>query len=290
LRNLRHWETRIVVVLEVQENNSNHSIDKFGDTGMRKKAYAIAVLGAAFVFAMVAGCGKNVTKYTFRDAGIEALEQGNYKNAIESFDKAIDSTSGLVGKFDTDVLKYRAEAEYLSEDYKAASDTYDVLMEINGEKPEYLNMRSVSRVGAGDYEGAVKDFRKSQEMDPEKKAPGYWKALLAAGEALEQSGEEDEAMNLYQTAVDAGRKSAELYNRMGLLSMKKKDWEGAELYFTRGDSAPDSAQVPELLFNRAVAMEYKGDFNKALELMQQYLSVCGTDEDAKREITFLKTR
>lgn len=255
---------------------------------MRKTAYTVAVLG--LVLAMAAGCGKKEDKYSFRDSGIEALNAGSYDSAIEAFDQAINSSRGLVGKFDLDVLKYRAEAEYLSGDYQAAINTYDILIKVDEERAEYLNMRSVSKAGAGDLAGAAEDYSRSTELDTEKKAPGRLNALLAAGAAMEKDGELNDAMALYEKAVSEGEQSAGLFNRMGLCKMANEDWDGAIGYFTKGLSAPDGSQVPELLFNQAVAEEHKGDFKTALDLMQQYISAHGSDKEAEREITFLKTR
>lgn len=256
-----------------------------------KTGYAAVILGLALTIAIGAGgCGKKENKYSYRAAGIEALNQGNYDGAVEAFDQAISSSKGLVGKFDVDVLKYRAEAEYLAGDYSSASDTYDVLIKVDGEKPEYLNMRSVSRAGAGDLKGSIEDYKRSAQLDTEKKAPGSLKALLAAGEAMEKEGAAPDAMNLYEEALKEGEQSAQLYNRMGLCRIAGEDWDGAAEYFKKGLLAPDSSLVPELLFNQAVAEEHKGEFKTALDLMQQYISAHGPDEEAEREITFLKTR
>lgn len=257
----------------------------------RKTGYGAAILGLALAVTVGAGgCGKKEDKYSYRAAGIEALNQGNYDGAVEAFDKAIDSSKGLVGKFDVDVLKYRAEAEYLAGDYTSSADTYDILIKVDGELPEYLNMRSVSKAGAGDLKGAIEDYKKSAGLDTEKKAPGRLKALLAAGAAMEKEGTVSDAMSLYEEALQDGEQSAELYNRMGLCKLAAEDWDGAAEYFKKGLSAPDSEQVPELLFNQAVAEEHKGEFKTALDLMQQYISAHGPDEEAEREITFLKTR
>lgn len=256
----------------------------------RKTGYGAAAIGLALILLMAPGCGKKENKYSYRDAGIEALNAGDYDGAIEAFDQAISTSKGLVGKFDMDVLKYRAEAEYLSEDYSAAADTYGILIQVDGEKAEYYNMRSVSRAGAGDLNGALEDYKKSDELDPGKKAPGRLKALLAAGAAMEEAKEEDQAMALYEAALAEGEESAELYNRMGLCEMAAEKWDEAIGYFTKGLSSPDGSQIPELLFNQAVAQEHKGDFKTALDLMQQYVSAHGSDEEAEREITFLKTR
>lgn len=255
---------------------------------MRKQKRAVLAVGLLVVLS--AGCGNRENRYTYREAGIEALNAGNYDEAVAAFDKAIDSSKGLVGKFDVDVLKYRAEAEFLAGDFNAAGNTYDVLIKVDEERPEYLNMLCVSKAGAGDLEGALADYKKSAELDPEKKAPGRGKALLAAGAAMEANGSIEEAKALYEEARTQGETSAELYNRMGLCEMAEKNWDKAVEYFGQGLSAPDANLVPELMFNQAVAQEYRGNFESARSLMEQYVSAHESDEEAVRELEFLKSR
>ena len=110
------------------------------------------------------------------------------------------------------------------------------------------------------------------------------------GTALEKAGDKESALAFYENALKAGEGGAELYNRKGLIKIGQKEWDEALQAFTEGLLAEEADQVPELLFNQAVVFEYQGEFEKALELMEQYVSVCGPEEDAMREITFLKTR
>lgn len=250
----------------------------------------VFLLTAGLCLGLMTGCGKSENRYTYRDAGIEALNAGDYESAIASFDEAINASKALVGAFDIDVLKYRAEAEYRAADYQAAADTYGILIQVDEERPEYLNMRCVSKAQAGDLSGALEDYNRAAELDTEKKAPGRAEALLAAGAALENQGAAAEAMALYEGAQAEGMDKAELYNRMGLCKFGEKDYDGAIAYFAQGLTKADAASVPELLYNQAVAYEYQGDFARARELMEQYVAEHGTDEEAVRELEFLKTR
>ncbi len=128
----------------------------------------LLVLTAGVCMSLTVGCGKSENKYTYRDAGIEALNAGDYESAIASFDEAINASNALVGAFDIDVLKYRAEAEYCAADYQAASDTYGILIQVDKERPEYLNMRCVSKAQTGDLSGALDDYKRAAELDTEK--------------------------------------------------------------------------------------------------------------------------
>lgn len=250
----------------------------------------IKILGLFLITAaLVCGCsGKE--RRELRQTGIEAMEAGDLERAVAAFDQVIEASEDTLGRLEMDVLKYRAESEYLLGDYKAASDTYGILIERDKERPEYFAMRCIARCEAGDWEGTVEDYRRLEEIDPKGETPAAFQALLAAGEALENQGNTGEAMELYLQAESRGKKSADLYNHMGICRLKEEDYADAQSYFDKGLWSEDAASVPELLFNKAVACEYQGDFAKALELMNQYVEAGGEDQEALREIEFLKTR
>lgn len=238
---------------------------------------------------LMTGCqsGKK-ERYAFRDTGIEQLNSENYEEAIEAFDQALDKSKGMVGDFELDVLKYRAEAEYKAGDYSAAAHTYDILLEVDGEKPEYLNMRCMSRALSGELDKALEDFTRSYSLD--KQAFAGEEAVLTLGAALEEGGQPLTAITLYEQALADGMNNSELYNRMGVCMLDEKDYDKAISYFEQGIAAGGQEAMDKLYFNQAVAYEYKGEFSKALELFERYNSTYGPDESAGREIAFLKTR
>lgn len=236
---------------------------------------------------LTAGCGQK-ERDGYRQSGIDALNAGNYEEALTAFDSAIKASDGRVGKFELDVLKYRGEAEYRLEDYKAAAHTFDTLIQVEGEKPEYLNMRAMSSAALGQWEKALEDYSRAGELNPA--APGRANALLAVGKSMEEHGQTDQAMSLYQQAALDQNAGAELYNRMALCRMKEKEWDEALQYIQTGIEMGEEAWMPKLRYNEAVVYEYQGDFKKALELMESYAKEYGPDDAAEHEIAFLKTR
>ena len=62
------------------------------------------------------------------EAGVAAAEAGNYEDAIAAFDSAL-KPGGAIGKFETDVLLNRAEAEYRQGSYDKALETYRLVAE-----------------------------------------------------------------------------------------------------------------------------------------------------------------
>ncbi len=105
---------------------------------MRRFVWNMVVMSLAAMLLMT-GCGaKTKEKLELRNAGIDKLNAGDYHGAIESFDQALERSKKVVGEFELDVLKYRADAETGAEDYEAAAHTYEVLCQVEEEKPEYL--------------------------------------------------------------------------------------------------------------------------------------------------------
>lgn len=277
---------------------------------MRKTVY-IMILSGCISAMLLTGCQSGKEKYTFRDTGIEQLNAGNYSEAIQSFDQALDKSDGLVGTFELDVLKYRAEAEYKAEDYSAAAHTYEVLSQVDEPRPEYAVMQNIFYIKAGDLDKAIEVYQavygpeagtgdgqddkdgkaeKKSESAVEPAASNQVTILLPLGQALTEAGRMDEARTLYQQAVDGGVQSDELYNRIGLCELEAGNLDQAMSYFDAGMMMPDEGARQKILYNQAVVCERKQDFAKALELLESYAATYGSTPEVEKEITFLKSR
>lgn len=255
-------------------------------------------------------------KRQFRQDGIEKLVSGDYAGAIEAFDAALEKSGKKSEGFNSDVLGYRAEAEYKLRDYEAAVHTYGLLLEMKPDTAVYLYAQSMCYAHLGDTDDAIDRYKAGNAaLKDDKAEAGKLEALFAAGGACVDAGEYEKAMSLYQDALKEGIKHGQVYNQMGLCQMAEKDYRGAldsfdqgyETFVTghslgsgaepaqawgalAGDAQADRALLKELVYNRAVAYEYLSEYKKALELFEDYVSVFGSNEDAEHEIAFLKTR
>lgn len=310
----------------------------------------ISAVSAAVL--MMSGCQDSKAARGARLAGIEQMNQGNYEEAIASFDLALDEADGIVNEFELDVLKYRAEAEYMTEDFTAAAHTYGILADVDDGKPEYYYYQAASEAMAGNLDGAVAAYESALvdtsgvgKSDPDRgkedsgektdrengretdssqtedtqaenrqeeteasgdfSAPkqksireaslsaeaqaGRSLALSAIGKAYEDQGRYEEAMDFYESAADSGL-TADLYNRMGLCMMAAGRYDDAVSYFETGMTLNDEVKMPDLKYNEAAAYEYKGNFEKALELFNDWVSVYGSTPEIEKEIAFLESR
>lgn len=254
------------------------------------------------------GCsGNGKEREALRISGIEKMDAGDYAGAAQDFEAAIQASTGRVGGFEIDVLKYRAEAEYKLQDYQAAAHTYDVLLEVDKAQAEYLYRAALTKALSGNAEGALDDYLKGVEL--EKKNPtesgfGRKDVLTAVGEACMDAGFIQEADALYAEAIKDGVAGPEVFNEMGLAliesakAMEDADQQNAEFeraieYFRQAAQAgtdKDDPAVKAARFNEAVIYELQRRYTRALETFQSYVADYGADEAAQREILFLQTR
>ncbi len=263
---------------------------------MRKNHLGFAA--ALFFTAVLAvGCGESKEKYELREAGIEQLDAGNYEEAIAVFEEAIEKSDGLVGEFEIDVLKYRAEAEYKAGDYDASAYTYDVLCQVDEERPEYRIRSCMLNSKAGAVEKALEDYDKVQAMKSEKQYQDtpeafseFSDAILSLGQAFIEAERYDEAVALCEEQTAVGGGSGELYNQLGLALMNLGQYDQALEYLERGIRSGDEAVMQKLLYNQAAVYEKKLDFASALTVLEDYAARYGTTPEIEKELAFLRTR
>lgn len=70
------------------------------------------------------------------------------------------------------------------------------------------------------------------------------------------AGDEEKADELYQTLVDEGFSSTEVYNRWMMAAMEKGNYEEALQHAEAGLALSDDRAKKEIAFNQAVCYEY----------------------------------
>lgn len=224
-----------------------------------------------------------------RESAITMMETGDYEGAVTAFNSLVEEATSVT-EFELDILKYRAEAEFMLDDYAAAVHTYRTLMEVDEEKPEYCYFAAMAMARDGQQDEALAMLERGKELDKKQEAAGFLEATIALAESYEAGGMVEDAKGIYQELIDGGHGSTEIYNRLMVVAMEDGDYEGALKMAAKGLILTDGLAVQELKFNEAVCYEYLGDFTKALELFRTYAAEYGSDERVAHEIAFLETR
>ncbi|GHU62038.1 hypothetical protein FACS189418_2720 [Clostridia bacterium] len=203
---------------------------------------------------LLTGC-ESSKKMEIRKQGITYLENKEYAKAIEYFSQALEESPNVVGRFEIDVLKYKAEAEFKMQDYASAAETYHILCQV----------------------------------DPKQKNFQYCREF-ALGREEEKQKRYEQALSYYESALEVKPEDSAVYNRMGLCKLKMEAYADSLALFQKGIALKQEAILPELYYNEAICYEYLGEFATALDKFILYQETYGTDEDLEREMTFLRSR
>ena len=267
--------------------NHNH-------TGKR----VLPLLAAAAI--LLASCGRADENEVVRsrDAGISAMTEGNYAEAVRAFDRALENTGLTVTNIAIDINYYKAAAQYLDGDFRGALKTYGGLIEYDKKSCAPYFLRGCIYADEREKDNAVADFRQAIqapdadydlyiEIYNQLSSLGYNEAALTflnLGLEAEGSGVESDIgrgriyilLNQYEPAIkalnsaaDRGASLAELYlaeayDRQG---EKEQAAEHIEKYANSEDVTSESLNALGML-----QMENK-EYAEALTTFEKALSL-----------------
>ena len=306
-----------------------------------------------FGMSVMTGCGskKAEIKATYRQMGIEYMEQGDYAGAIDAFNAALSQGVGTVGADELDITYYKAAAQYASGDAKAAMATYNAIIDFDKDAYEAYYLRGCLYGKQGDIETAKDDFAKAVKYGGKDYAlylniyenlaglgyaedgNAYLREALSfkgqgasdleyKGQIYYLLGEYENAISVLEDALEIGSTYANLYlakcyddmgdtvtaegylktyigtatadaialNELGEIMLGKELYAEAVAYFEQGLACDVIPNRGALLHNLVVAYEFNGNFDKAWEVVQEYVALFPEDENAQREYIFLKNR
>lgn len=259
---------------------------------MRKYQKIAAVLLIAGLLG-TSGCGVSKEARQDRSAGIVKMNNGEFSGAAESFRAAYNKTGKLSPGFRKDVLKYLSEAEFRGGDYESAVETYDTLLEVDGDKAEYWYFRAAAEAELGNIDEAKESFENGRKKGGAD-TPGAETALSAIAALMESEDSYDDLSALAEDLISSGWTIPEVYNIQGVCAAEKEDYDAAAEAFANAaaavtDSTPDQVAA-EVRRNQGALAEKQGNFEEALAIFREVLENYGGDENLKKEIIFLKTR
>ena len=184
--------------------------------------------------------------------GMEALDDSNFKKAIEYFDACLYKNHLYVSAYFS-----RATAKEWLNQPKGALTDYNILLELAPEHVEGTMARGILRYNQKQYELAKEDFLKFLTLPKGSTSTVFFRSSLFEGGT-------DKIMTAQGT-------SAEIYNYLGLTNTQLKDFNQAISYF---DSAIHiSGHEPDYLTNRGIAYEGLGNTGAAIANYEEALNL-----------------
>lgn len=213
--------------------------------------------------------------------GLVKMEMGEYENAVADLDLALARSKGdtamaiRIYQVFADYGHVQEGKSYLSSALKNHEDSmtdYEL-----GTVYYYLE----------DYENAKSRLEQAKSDGKKEDA----RTVLMLGKTYEKLGDSNYAAGVYNQYIENVGPNPEMYNQLGLCKLEVGEYEAALNAFDSGLAIEEGNDVvQQLRFNRIVAYEYLGDFEKAASLMNQYLESYPDDGQAAREYEFLRTR
>ena len=131
---------------------------------LRRLLYITTMLTA--VLFLCTGCSneREEKQMQLREQGITYLENGQYEEALEAFQGALDESLGEIGEVEVDICYYKAEAQYMSGDVEGAIATYTAIIGYN-HAPKAYYLRGNLYYSKNDEEATLKDYASAAEYD-----------------------------------------------------------------------------------------------------------------------------
>ena len=258
--------------------------------GSIKKTACLVILGALFL----SGCGKG-KQGEFTQAGYDSIENSQYSQAMESFDRAQENgedalmiargrgiasyylmdyrgavdyyhesmsyTGSNVTDLDYDLNFYLAAAYEKLDEYENAIATYTAILNLSDKDVMAYYLRGTDHLKVGEHDQAIEDFEKALTLDPN----NYDLRIEVAGRLSENYYEEEGIKYLQNFLVDNEKKlssfdKGRIYYYMG-------DLDNAKVYLE--DARDDDDQNTVLFLGKTY--EKLGDYNYAASVYDNFL-------------------
>lgn len=226
----------------------------------------IIAVGMIMMMFLVSGCSNNEA-YTINETGYGQYQAGEYEEAIDTYTAGIERFPDYI-----DFYTNRGMAYFEMGDTDNALHDLDHAVTMEEHAPEAYANRGMVYLGIGDYQSALVDFYKAiEEKEYFEIVDGLYYTYLNLGTLLNQVGEQEQALAVYELAMAENDEDPSLYNAMGMLYIVTEEYEKAIEFF---NIALDMDQNFAYAYgNRGHAYYKMGDYSIALSDANTALSI-----------------
>lgn len=234
-----------------------------------KKRWSIVLLASAM---LLCGCrDKGPSKLEVaRSEGMTYMEQGEYDQAIASFDLAYSFCDEKMPETKTDIALFKASCQYKQEDFEAVKGTCTDILAL-GENADAYYLRGVSFLKLGETDAAKADFDCAAAVTPEDY--GLFLNIYKRYEEVNQSAVGDAYL---QMALNIPGEEMEDYYQKGCIYFYLQDYTKAQEYLASPVEAQHQGAM-ELMGQVYLALN---DTVHARNMYQQYMTNFGETPEA----------
>ncbi len=216
----------------------------------------------------------------YRGQGIAHMGMLDYESAIKSFEKALMLGNGFVKKVDIDISYYLAMAEYKAGNIDKAIETYSAIIGIKDKAEDAYMLRARAELRNNDKETALLDFDKVVEF-----RKNDYDVYFEVYEALNEMGYNADAVSYIEKAMNLNEKKTDY--QYGMLSYYLDNYDEAKTYLERARENNDSES---LVLYLGRCYEMLGDLNYATSLYTTYLDQKPGDAAIYNELGLMRIK
>lgn len=200
----------------------------------------------------------------YRAMGISRLYQGNYEEALNCFEQALDGKESRFSATEIDILYYKAETQDKAGKYVEAVMTYTQLVDAEKSADAYM-LRGMEYVKVGDGTSAEADLRTAIKKDKKN-----YEIYLALYEALVSQNKTEDAKAVLNEALELGGSKAKDLVNQGNIYLKLGDLTTAE---EKLQKALDKGEVSANLGLAELSIQKTpADYTLACQYYETYLA------------------
>lgn len=242
----------------------------------------VAIVGAFHTF---------TNKRDYRDEGVSYYEQGDYENAIQSFDKALKCKQWFAGKLNVDIELYKADSYIKLTDYEDAGKVYQKITDkypkryYDSDEVKFMVKLcdALQMYKNGDYYSPVPYLTEAVEH-------GYNDMCLNVAYCYEQQNNYDKMIAYYDKHIATvgitgyvAYKYADYYIYMG-------DYSSALSYVNQGIMLNSEEYMQKLKYLEILCYKGMADFETAYNYALTYNTEYPDDEAGADILAYLDTR
>lgn len=194
---------------------------------MRRIIRQAAAICAVSIFAITSvGCTskREEIQKQEKEAGIEALSQGDYDTAITQLKKALKETDSSVGTEEYDISYYLAAAQYCNGAFDDAINTYTSMMDMKSDDSGPVFLRGSIYADEDELEHADADYREAISRNPED-----YELYIRIYEHLNGLGHTEEGLKYLKRALNNDSSSSKDYLGRGRIYLLLGQYNAAEV-------------------------------------------------------------
>lgn len=202
----------------INQRYTDHTDRKMIKHDKNNKKISLCRVNAGCAAAMImcmslvaSGCSVKPDRYALRNEAVALYQQGDYSEALTRLDEALKASNGQVSDLQYDILKYKAECELRTGDYKNAKDSYNALLqldEVSEDQAEYNKLiaqldtldaisSADNLFDAGEYRSAYDELQSYAALDGTLAGRIAWYNMAVCEEYLGKFNEAADLLSQY---------------------------------------------------------------------------------------------